>query len=216
LLSPSRQEGGLSSQSRHQGGCHHQVDRMGIVITKSTRGRHTVDQRGCHHQVDQRSSHSRPTGLSSPSRQKVVTQSINGVAVTKSAQRGCRRQVDKRSSHSRPKERGLQVNPVAGIPSQPRSGDTKSAHERGHQVNSKSGDTKSTLGAGTPSQPKKRGHQVNPRKKRRGHQVNPRREGGDTNSTHGEREGTPSQPTEKGRGHHVNPRKSQMAYQLID
>jgi len=159
-----------------EGGCRHLVDQRGVVVTKSTRDSQQVDQRelsspsrqegDCCHQVDKRSSHSRPKGLSSPSRQKVVTQSTNGVAVTKSARRGCRHQVDKRSSHSRPKERR-------------------------HQVNPRSGDTKSTQGAGTPSQPTEKG---------RGHQVNPRRKGGDTKSTHGEREGTPSQPTEKSQG----------------
>jgi len=111
----------------------------GVVVTKSTEGRHTVDQWGCRHQVSKK-------GMSSPSRQEVVTQSTEGV----------------------------------GTPSQPKG--------RGHQVNP---------GVGTPSQPTEKG-------------------GGDTKSTHGEREGTPSQPTEKGRGHQVNPRKSHRAYQLID
>jgi len=160
-------------------GRRHQVDGRSshsrpnrVVVTKSTSDRHTVDRKGCRHQVDKWSSHSRPKGLPSPSQQKVITQSTNGVAVTKSARMGCRHQVDKRSSHSRPKERGHQVNPGAGTPSQPRSGDTKSTHGKrggGHQVN---------------PQKKGRGHQVNPRRER-GHQVNPRKKGGDTKSTHG-------------------------------
>jgi len=50
--------------------------------------------------------------------------------------------------------------------------------------------TKSTQGAGTPSQPKERGHQVNPLKKG----------GGVTKSIHRGKEGTPSQPTEKSQG----------------
>jgi len=212
----------MSSHSRPKGGCRHQVDQRGVVLTKSTRD----SQRPKGVVVTK----STGRGLSSPSRQEVVTQSTKGVVVTKSTesrqtvdQWGCRHQVGKRSSHSRPKERGHQVNQGAGTPSQPRIGDTKSAQERGHQVspragtpsqpkerghqfNPRSGDTKSTQGAGTPSQPKVRGHQVNPRKKGRGHQVNPRREGRDTKSTHGEREGTTSQPTNKGR-HQVKPRR---------
>jgi hypothetical protein len=187
LSSPSRQE--IVNKST-KGSCRHQVDRKGIVVTKSTSGRHTVDQRGCRLQVDRRSSHSRPMGLSSPSRQEVVTQSTEG---------RCRHQVSKKgmSSPSR-QEVVTQSTAGGGTPSQPQA----------------VGDTKSTQGAGTPSQPTERGHQVNPRKKGRGHQVNPR--SGDTKSTHGEREGTPSQPTEKGRGHQVNPRKSRRAYQLIN
>jgi hypothetical protein len=82
----------LSSHSRQS-----EVFTQGVVVTKSTRGRHR--------------------GLSSPSRQKVVTQLTEGIAITKSTRRGCRHQADKRSSHSRPK----------GTPSQPK--------ERGHQVN---------------------------------------------------------------------------------
>jgi len=165
LSSPSRQEGDCRHQVDSKGGCchqvdskgdcRHQVDRKGIVVTKLTSGRYTVDQRGCRHQVDKWSSHSRRKRLSLPGRQKVATQSTNGVAVTKSARRGCRHHVDKRSSHSRPKAWRHKVNPRVGTPSQPK--------ERGHQVNPRSGDTKSTQGAGTPSQPKERGHQVNPR-----------------------------------------------------
>jgi hypothetical protein len=131
-------KGGLSSQQGH-------------VVTKPTRGRYKVDQRGCRHHVDKK-------GMLSPSRQEVVTQSTNGVAVTKSPRRGCRHQVDKRLSHSRPKKWGHQVNP--------RSGDTKSTQEWGHQVNPRSGDTKSTH---------ERGQQVNPRKNGKGHQVNPQK-----------------------------------------
>ena len=126
----------------------------GVVVTRSSRGHHTVDQWGCRHQVSKK-------GMLSPSRQEVVTQSPEG----------------------------------AGTPSQPRSRDTKSTQERVHQVNPRGGDSKSTG---------ERGHQVN------------RRAEGDTKSTHGEREGTPSQPTEKGRGHHVNLWKRCRAYQLID
>jgi len=203
--------------SRHKMNCCHQVIKRssysgpaGVVITKSTRGRHTVDQ----------------WGLLSPSRQKVVTQSTAGVAVTKSTQRGCRHQLDKkgvvitkstggrhtvdrrgcrhqvdrkgivitkstscrhtvdqrgcrhqvdrRSSHSRP----------MGLPSPSRQeGDVVTRSTKGHHtVDRRSGDTKS------------------PTQEGRGHQLNPRRKGGDTKSTHGEREGTPSQRTEKSQG----------------
>jgi len=134
----------------------------GDVVTMSTRGCYTVDQWGCRPQVSKK-------GMSLPSRQEVIPQSTNGVAVSKSATRGCRHQVNMRSSHSRATERGHQVNPGTGTPSQPMSGDIKL-----------------TQGAGTPSQPKERGHQVNPQRM------------GDTKSTHRERE-TPSQPSEKGR-----------------
>jgi len=146
----------------------------------------SLPKTGRSHQVDKRSPRSRPKGLSSPSRQEVVTQSTEG---------GCRHQVSKKgmSSPSR-QEVVTQSTEGAGTPSQPRSGDTKSTQERGHQVNPRK---------------KGRGHQVNPRRER-GHQVNPRKKGGDTKSTHGERgdtksthgkrEGTPSQPTEKSQG----------------
>jgi hypothetical protein len=152
----SRPKEGLSSPSRQEivnkstkGSCRHQVDRKGIIVTKSTQKE-----------------------LSSPSRQEVVTQSTKGgVAVTKSTQRGCRHPADKRSLHSQPHEWGHQVNP--------RSGNTKSTQGTGTPSQPRSGDTKSTQGAGTPSQPRERGHQVNPRS-------------GDTKSTHREREGTPS------------------------
>ena len=172
-----------SSQSLPKTGRRHQVDGRSshsrpkrVVITKSTRDRHAVDRKGCRHQVDKRSSHSRPKGLPSPSQQKVVTQSTNVVAVTKSARRGCRHQVDKRSSHSRPKERGHQVNPGAGTPSQPRSGDTKSTHGK------RGGDTKSTHG------------------KWGGDTKSTHGERGDTKSTHGTRVGTQTQPTEMSQG----------------
>jgi hypothetical protein len=154
----------------------------GVVVTKSTEGRHTVDQWSCRHQVGKkvvtqstrRSSHCRPMELPSPSRQEG----------------GCHHQVDRRSSHSRPmelpspsrqegrhtvdqKEWGYQVNP--------RSGDTKSTQQWGHQVNPRSEDTNSTQewghqvnpGAGTPSQPTEKG---------RGHTVDSRNVG-DTEST---------------------------------
>jgi hypothetical protein len=146
-------------------GCRHQVDRRlahsrpkAVVVTKSTKGRHTVDRRGCrpkltrgHHTVDQWGCRHqfRKMGMSSVSQQEVVTQSTEGV----------------------------------GTPSPPK--------ERGHQVNPRSGNTKSTKGGKTPSQPKEQGHKVN------------QREEGDTKSTHEERE-TQSQPTENGRGHQVN------------
>jgi len=124
----------------------------------------------------------------SPSRQEVITQSTNGVAITKSARMGCRHQVDQRSSQSRLKERGHQVNPGAWTPSEPKG--------RGHQVITRAGKT---------SQPKSG----------RGHQVAHRGRGGDTKSTHGEREGTPSQPkswwghqvAHRARGHQVSPRE---------
>jgi len=182
-----------------------------------------LTQRGCRHQVDKRSSHSRPKG-------------------------GCRHQVDRRSSHGRPKGLPSPSRQKGDVVTKPTSGrDTVDRRGCRHQVGKKGMSspsrqevvTQSTEGVGTPSQPKERGHQVNPgvgtpsQPKERGHQVNPRagtpsqprsrdtksthgKRGGDTKSTHGEREGTPSQPTEKGRGHQVNPRKNRRAYQLID
>ena len=138
-------------------GCHHNVDKrsshsrpMGLlspsqqegdVVTKSTRGRHTVDQWGCRHQVSKkgmssprRSSHSRPMGLPSPSQQEgdVVTKSTRG-----------RHTVDQRSGDTKStQERGHQVNPRR------KGGETKSTHGkgRGHQVNPRrtGGDTKAT------------------------------------------------------------------------
>ena len=192
LLSPSHQEVIIQWTGR---GCHHQVDKrsshsrpMGVVVTKSTEGRHTVDrrgcchqvdtegmsspigqERGCHHQVDRRSSHSWPKGLPSPGRQEG----------------DCHHQVDKLSSHSRPK--GLSSPSRQKVVTQSTNGVaiTKSAR-RGcrHQVDKRS----------SHSRPKERGHQVahtgregsptQPTEKGRGHQVNPRREGGDTKSTH--------------------------------
>ena len=161
-----------------EGGCRHLVDQRGVVVTKSTRDSQQVDQRelsspsrqggDCCHQVNKRSSHSRPKGLSSPSRQEVVTQSTKGVVVTKSTEG--RHAVDQWGCRHQVGKKGM------------------SSPSRQEVV------TQSTEGAETPSQPKERGHQVNPRS-------------GDTKSTHGEREGTPSQPTEKGRGHQVNPRR---------
>jgi hypothetical protein len=155
-------EKGLSLPSRPKGGCRHQVDKrlspsrpMGVVVTKSTgrglsspsrqvvvtqltkevvvtkstEGRHTVDQWGCRHQVGKQ-------GMSSSSRQEVVTQSTEGAGTPSQPKSG-----DTKST----KEGGHQVNPGAGTPSQPRCGDTKSTQERGHQVNP---------GVGTPSQPR--------------------------------------------------------------
>jgi hypothetical protein len=170
-------------------GCCRTVDRRrssqslpkgGVVVTKSTEGRHTVDRKGwrhqidknggCRHQADKGSLHSGPKGLPSPSQQEVdvVTKSTRG-----------RHTVDQRSGDTKSTQ-------GAGTPSQPRCGDTKS-----------------TQGAGTPSHPKEWGHQVNP--------------GAGTPSQPTEQgEGTPSQPTERGRGHQVNPRKSRRAFQLID
>ena len=81
--SPSRQEGNVVTKSTQRG----------VAVTKSTEGRHTVDRKGCRHQVDKK-------GMSSPSRQEVITQLTEGVAVTKSTRGGCRHQADKRSLHS--------------------------------------------------------------------------------------------------------------------
>lgn len=180
------------------GGDHHTVVKnrsshtrqTGIVLTKAARGgRHTVNRRG----------------LSSPSWQVVLTQSTNEYAITQSARKGCHHQAGKMSSDSQLKEWGHHVNPWAGIPYQPKSGDTKSTQgvgtpsqlkEKGHQVNPGSGETKWTQGdrghqfdprAGTPNQPKRgRGHQVTHRRRghhvthrRRGHHINPQRKRGD-------------------------------------
>ena len=111
----------------------------------------SLPKTGRRHQVDKRSPRSRPKGLSSPSRQEVVTQSTEG---------GCRHQVSKKgmSSPSR-QEVVTQSTEGAGTPSQPRSGDTKSTHgKRGGDTKSthgERGDTKTTHGKreGTPSQP---------------------------------------------------------------
>jgi len=149
---------------------------------------------GRRHQVDRTPSHSRPKGLSSPSRQKVVTQSTKGGGrrqVYKSRhtvdRRGCRHLVDKRSSHNRP----------MGLPSpSQQEGDVVTKSIRGrHTVDRRIGDTTSAQGAGTPSQPKERGHQVNPRGE--GDTKSPTEEGGG---------GTPSRPMKKGR-QQVNPRR---------
>ncbi|KAF8533769.1 hypothetical protein BDD12DRAFT_809902 [Trichophaea hybrida] len=137
------------------------------VVTQSTKG-------GCRHQVDRRSSHSRPKGLPSPSRQKgnVVTKSTRGRYTAD--RRGCRHPVDKKgmSSPSR-QEVVTQLTEGGGTPSQPKEvGDTKSTQgSRGHQVNPRSGDTKLTQGAGTPSQPKEVGDTKSTEEW--GHQVNP-------------------------------------------
>jgi hypothetical protein len=98
------------------------LSQEGNVVTKPTRGRYTVDRRGCRHQVDRRSSHSRPMELPSASRQKVRGHQVNPAVGTP----------------SQPKERRHQVNPGVGTPSQPK--------ERGHQVNpqKKGADTQST------------------------------------------------------------------------
>ena len=147
-----------------------------VVVTKSTRGRHTVDRWGCRHQVSKRG--------------EVINKLTRGRHTVD------RRSGDTKSPHaagtpSQPKQRGHQVNPGrgdtkstqgAGTPSQPT--------ERGRQVNPRSGDTKSTQERkGTPSQPTKKGR----------HQVNPRRKGGDTKSTHRKIAGSINWWIERGR-----------------
>jgi hypothetical protein len=210
MSSPSRRK--VATQPT-EGVCRHEADTKGIVVTKSTRGHHTVDRRG----------------LSSPSRQEVVTPSTNGVAVTKSTrghhtvhetgmsspsrqngdivtksarredcrhqvnQRGLSSLVDKRSSHSRPK---------GGCRHQV---DKRSCHSRpkGAVV------TKSTRREGLSSQNRQEGgcrHQSTEGRHtvdRRGcrHQVN--KKGMSSPS----RQEVVTQSTEGGRGHQVNPRR---------
>jgi len=78
-----------------------------------------------------------------------------------------------------------------------------STQERGHQVNPRAGTPSQPMEKGdeTPCQPmqKGRGHQVNPQRQGRGHQVNPWRKGGDTKSTHGKVTGCINWLIERGR-----------------
>jgi len=97
LSSPTRSKGVIVTKSTRRE-CRHQVDRKGIIVTKSTNACHTVDPKGLSSPSrEEVVTQSTTGGLPSPSRQKVVTWSTERVAVTKSTKRGSRHQAETRS-----------------------------------------------------------------------------------------------------------------------